>query len=46
MSLLRMNVGMAVTMARTAGSRTAFTLVSGSSAPKAPAAEQRKNKCK
>lgn len=29
MSLLRMNVGMAVTMARTAGSRTAFALVSG-----------------
>ncbi len=27
MSLLRMNVGMAVTMARTAGSRTAFALV-------------------
>lgn len=46
MSLLRMNVGMAVTMARTAGSRTAFALVSGSSAAKAPAAEQRKNKCK
>ena len=39
MSLLRMNVGMAVTMARTAGSRTAFALVSGSSAPKAPATE-------
>ena len=31
MSLLRMNVGMAVTMARTAGSRTAFALSAGSS---------------
>ena len=42
MSLLRMNVGMAVTMARTAGSRTAFALGSGYSAPKPPAAETRK----
>ena len=32
MSLLRMNVGMAVTMARTAGSRTvSFALAAGSS---------------
>ena len=31
MSLLRINVGMAVTVARTAGSRTAFALAAGSS---------------
>lgn len=43
MSLLRMNVGMAVTMARAAGSRTAFAIVSSSPAPKA-AQEKRKNK--
>lgn len=42
MSLLRMNVGMAVTMARAAGSRTAFALVSSSPAPKAE--EKRKEK--
>lgn len=41
MSLLRMNVGMAVTMARTAGSRTAFAIVSGAPAPKAKSGEKR-----
>ena len=43
MSLLRMIVGMAVTMVRSAGSRTAFAIVSGSPAPKA-AAEKKKSK--
>ena len=43
MSQLRMNVCMAVTMARAAGSRTAVANVSCSPAPKA-AAEKKKSK--